>query len=264
MKRKELEDKELKNIELEILKHIRNVCEEYGLRYYLAYGTLLGAVRHKGFFPWDDDIDIWMPREDYEKFLQIQHDSKGKYQVFSTRNRKDYYYEFAKVVDTDTTLEEIGFRPIKDYGVYVDVFPLDGVPCKLDRFLLKYMFILKTATINIHPELNLTHKELAKLFRCIGKLGECLGAFHYPKQIDKIARKYSLASSDFMGYSLDKQMMHKSYFEQSVKIEFEHDFFDAPIGYHECLTRIYGATYMELPPIEMRHSVHNFIATLKE
>lgn len=264
MKRKELEDKELKNIELEILKHIRNVCEEYGLRYYLAYGTLLGAVRHKGFIPWADDIDIWMPREDYEKFLQIQHDSKGKYQVFSTRNRKDYYYEFAKVVDTDTTLEEIGFRPIKDYGVYVDVFPLDGVPCKLERFLLKYMFILKTATINIHPELNLTHKELAKLFRCIGKLGECLGAFHYPKQIDKIARKYSLASSDFMGYSLDKQMMHKSYFEQSVKIEFEHDFFDAPIGYHECLTRIYGATYMELPPIEMRHSVHNFIATLKE
>lgn len=263
-----MSEKELKLLELNILKYIHNICQQHKLKYFLAYGTLLGAARHQGFIPWDDDIDIWMPREDYEKFIQIEKQKQGRYSLFSIHNRKDYYYEFAKIVDTTTLLEEIGFLPIKDYGVYVDIFPLDGIPNKIDKILLKYMFILKTAAVNRHPELNLKHKNRAKLFKIIGNIAKWIGALNYPKYIDQIAQKYPFNSSEFVGCSvfgnIANETLSKALFAQTINLEFEQYRFCAPIGFKECLSTIYGDNYMELPPIEMRHSVHNFIAYYKK
>ena len=95
-----IKSNEIKQIELDILKYIKRQCEKYNLRYYLAYGTLLGAVRHKGFIPWDDDIDIHMPREDYGKFIELEHNNPdSKYRILSPKYNKDYYYSFAKMID---------------------------------------------------------------------------------------------------------------------------------------------------------------------
>ena len=114
---------EIKKIELDILRAFRSFCEKNSLRYFLAYGTLLGAVRHGGFIPWDDDIDVAMPRTDYERFLKEFRDER--YEVYDL-SKKGYFYPFAKLCDTTTVLiEEMSVK--NSIGVYIDIFPMDGI-----------------------------------------------------------------------------------------------------------------------------------------
>ena len=96
-----LDLKDVQEISYEILKEFKDFCNTNGLRYYLAYGTLIGAIRHKGFIPWDDDIDVFMPRPDYEKLLQLYTDN-ANYQLYSPRKQKNYYCCYMKLVDANT------------------------------------------------------------------------------------------------------------------------------------------------------------------
>lgn len=123
--KKNIEVEELKRIQTDILNFVDGFCKKNGLRYWLAYGTLLGAVRHKGYIPWDDDIDILMFREDYEKFVTTFKDER--YKVFATEVNAKYPYPFAKVGDTATYFEE-EIKDAIDTGVNIDVFPLDYIP----------------------------------------------------------------------------------------------------------------------------------------
>ena len=142
---KKIEEKELKSIELNILKDIHTFCEMNNLTYYLCGGTLLGAVRHRGFIPWDDDIDIFMPRVDYDRFL-TEYASK-QYTVLCHKNTQGYYLPFAKVVDKSTRIEETLVKSIPNCGVYVDVFPIDGFSNNVDtaksmvKKAKRYMFM---------------------------------------------------------------------------------------------------------------------------
>lgn len=113
---------------LNMLQWFHQECKNNNLRYYIIGGTMLGAVRHKGFIPWDDDIDVAMPRKDYDKLCRIMADSgKGQYRLeFPGKENKDYTYLFAKIYDTQTTLTENKRKPITR-GLYIDVFPLDGI-----------------------------------------------------------------------------------------------------------------------------------------
>ena len=111
-----------------MLECIDKVCREHHLRYYLWAGTMLGAVRHKGFIPWDDDMDICMPRPDYDLLLAHCHEwMPAPFEVVGPHNRSDYPYPFAKVEDSSTTVLE---RPDFNFpeGIYVDIFPIDGIP----------------------------------------------------------------------------------------------------------------------------------------
>ena len=120
---------EIKQTELSILDYIDSVCKQHNVRYYLAYGTLLGAIRHKGFIPWDDDIDIYMLRSDYDRFIQLlSAEKENHYSLLSIYNDSDYFYEFAKVVDNRTSINANNLKAMRNEGVWVDIFPLDNVP----------------------------------------------------------------------------------------------------------------------------------------
>ena len=117
---------QLRGIQIGILDDVHRFCEAHGLTYFLSSGTLIGAVRHKGYIPWDDDIDIYMPRNDYEQFLQTYCDETGHYRVINPQTEPHYYYTFAKVVDLHTLMVE---KETEGYqiGVYMDIFPVDYV-----------------------------------------------------------------------------------------------------------------------------------------
>ena len=139
---KQIELPEMKAIEIAILDCFDSFCRENGLSYSLAGGTLLGAVRHKGFIPWDDDIDVLMSRENYEKLQSLAASFPNPYQVNSihteTNRRKPYLYTYTKIVDTRTLLVEKPDELDYETGIYIDVFPLDGQPTDSDEIEARY------------------------------------------------------------------------------------------------------------------------------
>ena len=119
---------ELKKSELEIFKSFLTVCEKLNVKYYLVEGTLLGAVRHKGFIPWDDDIDVGMLREDYELFIEKATEFLPENLFLQTYiTDTEYSHGFAKIRNSQTTFIESNVRDCKiNHGIYIDIFPLDN------------------------------------------------------------------------------------------------------------------------------------------
>lgn len=267
MRKKELELEEIKEIELSILKHIKNVCEENNIRYYLSNGTLLGAIRHKGFIPWDDDIDIFMPRTDYMKLMEIL-ENGFQYKCLSIYNKNDYYYPFAKVVDTSTILIEKNHeKKISGLGVYVDVFPIDGIP-KSDikvkfhfRRMLIYRTILYLSLFSTCPPSSNKWKFILKYI--VWSFSRLFNWRNIIKTIDKHAMRYDFDNSEkvacIVGSYGKNEIVEKAIFDKGIQVEFEGESFTAPVGYDDYLTNLYG-DYMQLPPIEKRVSHHNFVA----
>ena len=117
---------ELKEIQLNLLNNIDHFCKSNGIQYFLAYGTLIGAIRHDGFIPWDDDIDIAMPRPDYDRFIKKFNAYSKDYQVEDYSITDNYPTPFAKVIDTRTEMRMTLYNQ-RSSGVYIDVFPIDGI-----------------------------------------------------------------------------------------------------------------------------------------
>ena len=145
---KRLTLKEQQEFSLDILKDVAGFCERNGIRYSLGYGTLLGAVRHKGFIPWDDDVDVMMPREDYERF-RVSYRS-DKYSFIDSRNTRDCYIAFGRVCDTVRTTSSSCITWVrKDVGVWIDIFPIDRVPDDLETFRRIYDSMLLLMKFNL-------------------------------------------------------------------------------------------------------------------
>lgn len=175
--RKITDIKEMQQIGLLMLADVDKYCRENDITYFVGYGTLLGAIRHKGFIPWDDDIDIIMPREDYNKFIREY--GNERYKVLSNEYTTDYYYNFAKVVDLKTYAIEHGRNVrIQDLGLYIDVFPIDHL--KKNKGLSFNIFYKKVHLLNrmllyskndsLDNNTKLSHKILWKMSRKIGFL----------------------------------------------------------------------------------------------
>ena len=132
---------ELKKIEFDILKHFDAFCKEHNIRYYLAFGTLLGAIRYKKFIPWDDDIDLLVPREDYDRLIRLFRDSE-RYQLFAFEKNSNFHYPFAKLCDMTTRKEQTIYknRGVK-LGVEIDIFPLDGIGEDYESAIKNYKHI---------------------------------------------------------------------------------------------------------------------------
>ena len=119
---------DLQKKELELFKAFARVCEKHGLRYFLVGGSALGAIRHKGFIPWDDDIDVGMPRKDYDKFMELQSEFEGTpYFIQNYKTDPCYVYNYGKLRDSSTTFIEYTYKNHRiNHGVWVDIFPIDG------------------------------------------------------------------------------------------------------------------------------------------
>ena len=145
--KKEISLEEQRDIQKELLKELKEICDNNNIIYFLGGGTLLGAIRHKGYIPWDDDVDVMMPRKDYEILLEIFDDNcKENHKILTYINTEDYYYSFAKIVDTNTILHEGKLRTIKEMGIYIDIFPIDFLPDdkkKTEKIFKKYKLLYK-------------------------------------------------------------------------------------------------------------------------
>lgn len=266
---KQIELEEIKRIELDILRHIKRVCEENNLRYFLAGGTLLGAVRHKGFIPWDDDIDISMPRPDYENLITLMEDN-DKYMLLKPGDI-GYYYNFAKVIDNDTLLVENGCAPIANMGVYIDIFPLDGMPeegVAIDRHFaaLKEVRTRINSFSFIKTKLRKNLYMYFKIINTYRRNNKKKDLISLQKLYTSTALRYEYDDSKYVyatGGAYDKKdIFLKNLFSDGVDVEFEGEFFKAPTEWDVYLRQLYG-DYMQLPPIVKRISNHNYTAVYK-
>lgn len=263
--RRKLDLDEIKSIEVGILKYIAGICDEYGLRYYLAYGTLLGAIRHKGFIPWDDDIDIAMPRADYDKLVKIFNDRRGesRYDCMSPLDA-GYYYDFAKVIDTTTFVQEKNVLPAR-CGVWVDIFPMDGLNKKDVLTHYKLMLYGRCRAFSVYSKFPHKTKGLAvPLEYLFWRMCRIIGYPTFMNSCVWLSQKYKYGSTDWLGiassFPASKKYMKKEWFADCVDVDFEGCQFKAPIGFHDILTEYYG-DYMQLPSEDKRVS-HNIDAYL--
>lgn len=265
--RSEIKIEELKKIELGILDYIAEICSQNGLKYFLDSGTLLGAIRHKGFIPWDDDIDIIMPRKDYMKLINIIPKKDNKYILLSTYTQSDYYYLFAKIVDTTTELYEKFSNNISNYGVYVDIFPLDNLPDDEQERISFQKHAWNLHRIYNYQFMNAANfKILPFKKKIIYILSRTTNKKRLSQQLDNLYRKYENVKSTYVGYLLGGNCpfskLPAKYFNNPIKVQFEGKEYYTIEKYDEYLTMLYG-DYMKLPPMDKRASHHAFKAYWK-
>lgn len=260
--------KEVQHVSLEILKDVHEFCIANGIKYTLQGGTLLGAVRHKEFIPWDDDIDIAMPRPDYERFIHTY--NSGNYQLFSKEVHSfsnDVYIPFSRVCEMEKTLVDCGGLPwtSKQTGVWIDVFPLDGVDISPKEWHRRYKKMKKLWKLGIwwrrskrpyswYPTLK------SKMNWLISKL---YSLFISPSVIDEhinLCRSIPFNNSEeyinaaYLDYGLHEK--HKTnLFEKMTLLPFCNEYFYAFDNYDQALKEKFG-DYMRLPPVEKRVASH--------
>ena len=263
MQNKQLSLEEVKKIELNILVEFSKFCNQHNLKYYLAYGTLLGAIRHNGFIPWDDDIDVIMPRPDYDKFIELTGYNPIK-ENLETRLYKNCLhpniYPFAKVINKNTIVYEKGKAKKNISGLWIDIFPLDGYPEDKDTVedhfnkYMKLRHLQDLATTNPFTIRQSLPKKFIKTF-FIAPFVKLTGIKNLCKKIDENAQIYSYNDfnlvSDFTWGDNLTSYIKKEELEPAVEVEFEGCKMKAPKGWKEYLTRLYG-DYMQLPPEEDR------------
>ena len=264
---KKIEIKEIKNIELEILKDIDRVCRESDIKYSLTSGTLIGAVRHKGFIPWDDDIDIMMTRENYNKFIEIYPKKNNKiYKLLSHDINKQYYHQFIKIVDTRTFVKERRLREVDDMGIWVDIFPVDSISTKFLKLRLKKLEIFQGSLKKAKGDLKISKRnKFVKLIKKIFFINKI--DFWYNKTMQQVKKESKNEKNDLKGILLSDStnpislLVDKKFFDDYTEIEFESQKFMVIKEYDKYLKHVYG-DYMKIPPIEKRES-HNMEAYFK-
>lgn len=271
---KELDFKEVQQTALSILRFIHDICEKEGIRYFIAYGTLIGAIRHHGFIPWDDDLDIMMPRPDFERFLDyFKTHNTEPYKLMNLNTNPDYPYFNTRICDTNTILE----TTVEDsygMGVFVDVCAMDGIGQSYSdaiRMMSKSKRLCSSMFLATRNKFHfgLTKgwgKKLLKFPAYI--VTHFLGKSFFVKCMNKLLKKCDYDSSEFVGclvwstYAPSKEVFPKSWIEEIQKGRFEDSEYNIPKHYDEMLRTIYG-DYMILPPEKERVYHHQFTAYRK-
>ncbi len=247
---------ELHKVEIELLDEFVRICDKYKLTYYLSGGTLLGAVRHKGFIPWDDDIDVSMFRRDYDKFIEVaQKEINSKYYLDSFETNKDYYLPFAKIKKNNTIFdEEESTNLLHHKGIYIDIFPLDNVKnnhklgkvrALFVRTIVETMFYkLKIRSLKI-----VKHPILVFILSLLSKRSLMKWQKHLLTKNKNDSSMYVCALAG--SYAYEKELTLRSNFYPPKKVMFEGKEYNGMNDNDIYLSRLYG-DYMKLPPKEKR------------
>lgn len=263
--KKELTLKEIQKCELKILEHVDKFCRENDIKYSLTGGTLLGAIRHKGFIPWDDDIDIVMLREDYEKFLNLYKDSE--FVLYNSSKQTDYYYSYSKIIYKKTEMKENNLLPINGYGVYLDVFPLDNINnsqliANAKISLLK--IVRKLHALSNYKSIPSDKSSIEKIFgNIIFPICKMIGFKKFIKVENWIINLFISKESNYVAnmfsYYGIKEKMPKYYFKEIIECDFEDKRVFILKEYDKFLKSLFN-DYFKLPPKDKRITHHKYQA----
>jgi len=264
----------MKQIFLMIYKDIFKVCRENGLTLLLGGGSALGAIRHKGFIPWDDDIDLMMPRADYETFKKIFAGTLSDKYVLQVPNADGCEISnlYMKVILRGTERKELQKLNAPGlHGLWVDIFPIEGLPTdkkkvKRHYYIAKSMVTMRklayfqgiSGTMSIQKFIRIVSRPFAKL----------MGYRFWNKCLLKIAKKYKYEECEYVGvvtscfHTMEEYIRREGY-GTPVKVEFEGKLYNAPADTHTYLSNLYG-DYMQLPPVEKRVAHHFSVYESKE
>lgn len=269
---KELSIEDIKRVSSDILRAYDLVCQKNNISYSVFYGTLLGAIRHHGFIPWDDDIDVIMTREEYLKFVRViqeENPFSGEILLFDVERTSDYSLPLVKLVDTHTVLSQHGHVEKIPLGVYIDIFVFDKVPAEKDSRKRVYRMADRMQTFWGHCEM----KEVSRTSK-----GVAARVKHFIKYIlnHGFARIVSLAMNRYAmktnsqnhgsevfgnllycGYRRETDTFPESLINDVIRVDFEGFSVNAVRNYDAVLKQIYG-DYMQLPPEEKRVTHHTF------
>lgn len=247
---------QLHDVELEIMDEIARVCDRNNLRYCITAGTLLGAVRHGGFIPWDDDADIVMPREDYIKFCSIcKSELNPDYFMDAFYTEKNCFRLFGKVRKINTVFlqEDIGKPKCNLHNeIWIDIFPLDNADLSIEKMERKKRLLgkLKNILVIKMTKVNTKKAKIIASSLCPTKLIQIL--------INKIMMSGPKNSDCYINYgsqySIQKQTIRKDVYFPVTQIKFEDRVYAAPAQIETLLVKLYGQNYMELPPEEKRRT----------
>lgn len=249
---------EQKKILVEMLSYIDKVCRENNIKYSLIGGSLIGAVRHKGIIPWDDDIDMILMPQEYDKLISILSKENSQYTLLNPVDNKKYYYPFAKLVDNRTLLIEKGIKEIDNYGVYVDIFQYHYVSnnALIRKIHYKKLFFIQTlfarSMLNPREIKNLKSKLIVYCSKLFG--ANCLKKWHIRLCNKRKTTRYLLSNWPVYGYS--KEIQDANVMNQYIDASFENETVMITKNYDKILSTTFG-DYMKFPPKEQRIRKHN-------
>lgn len=265
---RELTIRETQKVSLEILHTIASICEQEGFRYALIYGTLIGAIRHKGYIPWDDDVDIMMPRPDYELLLSYLkvHIQEYKYlKVFNREECPEYPYMITRISDDRYELQMQNEKPF-GMGVFIDIYPYDGLgntPKEALKFGLRgdRLSSLCYQATREHFAIETTTSLLRKAIKFpVYFISKLVGKDFFQNKLEKLAGIKNYDENNYVGCVVwlswgEKDIFERKWFEETIVVPFEQYSFRVPKYYDEVLRHEYG-DYMKLPPEKDRIGHH--------
>lgn len=261
---------QIHRLEFQLALEVKKICDKYNIRYFLVAGTLLGAVRHKGFIPWDDDMDIGMLREDYDRFIAVAPDELAKDYFLQTLNTdKGYGFPYAKLRLNGTKFIEKNSADCKAHkGIFIDIFPYDAVPAdpvlqKRHSRRIKAYFLMLLTKKGYRFWAAENRVQTAAKFRFLSCLLFMFPAGYFSRKLEQECRRYNSSHSDTVflacgSYGYEKEQIRRAWIGNLTELEFEGHPFTCPAAWDDYLSFLYG-DYMTPPPENKRYNQHSVV-----